>query len=207
MARAWLVPVLASLIGLVGAGAQAQDQAYGQAFVAAFEQACVPGRLSYEDTQKIVLDAGWMAVAEDADPELAELMARSAAGMAEAEADGIGYEVKIFGRQVAGVSHYLVVGKLTSDIFDALSCHLYNFAATEVIDPALVTALIGNPVAQELREEDITSYVWGPPPAMPRTLDTYLTFIPEGSSYLDQTGFSGLMLKFETSLPELQANQ
>ena len=37
---------------------------------------------------------------------------------------------------------------------------------------------------------------------MPRTGDTYLSYIADGSSYVADTGFSGLVLKFETSEPD-----
>jgi len=48
----------------------------------------------------------------------------------------------------------------------------------------------------------INGWIWGPPCPMPRTGDTYLTFIPEVSQYKDQTGFTGLVLKFDTSEPK-----
>jgi hypothetical protein len=40
---------------------------------------------------------------------------------------------------------------------------------------------------------------------MPRTLDTYLTFIPPGSPHVGQTGFDGIVLKFTTSAPDRES--
>ena len=65
-----------------------------------------------------------------------------------------------------------------------------------------VTALIGKPIAASHSDQSMVAYSWGPPCAMPMTLDTYLTWVPDGSEHAVQVGFSGLVLKFETSEPD-----
>src|SRR5690606_40801880 len=92
-----------------------------------------------------------------------------------------------------------------------VGCHLYDFASTEPINSDAVTRLLGQPIAYTTDGGDpfyavdpavLVTTVWGPSPPLPRTLDTYLTFIPQGSEVAAQTGFTGLVLKFSTSLPD-----
>jgi hypothetical protein len=193
--------------GAAGTPALAQTPTYDQAFVDAFAAACVPGRLSYEGTAKTALAAGWTEVGRDANPELDTMMGISEEAAADPETKGT-FAYRLFSKPIKDVPHYLVVSRATFEMVGEdkpwafIGCYLYNFDAAAIIDPAPVTALIGNPVAHSNMDMHISGYVWGPPPAMPRTGDTYLTFIPEVSQYKDQAGFSGLVLKFSTSEPD-----
>lgn len=74
-----------------------------------------------------------------------------------------------------------------------------------------MTRLLGRPIAYTTDGGDpfyavdpteLVSTVWGPPPGLPRTLDTYLTFIPKSSPHAAQVGFTGIVLKFSTLLPD-----
>jgi hypothetical protein len=88
------------------------------------------------------------------------------------------------------------------DILAYNGCYLYNFDAAAPIDPAPVLALTGKPIAREINENGLVSYLFGPPCPMPRTGDTYLTFVADDSPHKAQTAFSGLMIKFDTSVPD-----
>lgn len=204
---------LAALL-LAAAPAGAEQAGYGEAFVAAFAEACVPERLSYPGTTGQAQAAGWTVVAPDAHPELASLLTRleQVARQAAEEMDAT-LEYGLYGRNVAGTPHHLIVSRSSfamdfgdpddaPEIWTYIGCYLYNFDAAEPIDPAPMSALTGNPVARQVDDNGLVSYTWGPPCLMPRTGDSYLTFIATGSPHAETAGFSGLMVKFETSEPD-----
>ena len=210
--------IVAALTALVLAGAALAEDTppeYGQAFVDAFAGACVPERLSYPGTKANAEALGWAPAEREAHPELAAMMAIMDEGAAEAaeEMDAT-FEHQLYVKPVAETDHFLVVSRSTfiiegfgdpdeePDPWVRIGCYLYNFDATAPIDPAPVTALIENPISQSVEQDGIVSYVWGPPCPMPRTGDTYMTFLADGSPLVAQTGFSGLMMKFETSEPD-----
>lgn len=195
--------------------AAAAPAGYGEAFVGAFAAACVPERLSYTGTKSNAEELGWTAAERTAHPELAALLARMEAGLAEAADMQPTFDYQLYARPVAGADHYLVVSRSSfvmdlgsgedasePEVWASIGCYLYNFDAAEPIDPAPMTALIEKPIAHAVDQDGIVGHVWGPPCPMPRTGDSYLTFIAEGSPAAAQTGFSGLMVKFETSEPE-----
>lgn len=186
-----------------------------EAFTAAFGDVCIPERLSYRRTLALAEKLGWSPViaGENADYDrfiahTADLLAREVAQ----DPDFIeGSDGAWFTREIGGRPYLLAVSYLLTEYLDTVGCHLYDFAATAPIDPNAVTRLLGQPIAYTTDGGDplysidpvmLVTTVWGPPPALPRTLDTYLTFIPESSEVAAQTGFAGLMIKFSTSLPD-----
>lgn len=186
-----------------------------EAFVAAFGEVCIPERLSYKGTLVLAEELGWEPVVtgENADYDL--FIAHAEALLAEEIAEDPDFSQGSDGawvtREIEGRSHLLAVSYLLTEYLDALGCYLYDFAATAPIDPEPVTQLLGQPIAYTTDGGDpfyavdpavLVTTVWGPPPSLPRALDTYLTFIPQGSEVAAQTGFTGLMLKFSTSLPD-----
>ncbi|RST88258.1 hypothetical protein EJC49_00725 [Aquibium carbonis] len=182
---------------------------YDVAFVKAFADACVPQRMSYPGTVDTARAAGWRDAERTANAELDALMAKSEAEAEDPELQGT-FEYTIFSRPVLEQDHYLVVSRASFIIGDEddplnpwvyIGCYLYNFDAKAPIGPGQVSALLEKPVGNRHLDDTLTSYVWGPPCPMPRTGDTYLTFVPEGSPHQAATGFSGLVLKFETSEP------
>lgn len=202
-------------MALAAVPASASESAeYGPAFIDAFAAACVPERLSYQGTVANVESLGWTRAERSAHPELAKMMAVMDAGAEEAAEDmQASFEYGLYAKPVADMPHYLVVSR-ASFIVEELSeeeepdpwifigCYLYNFDASAPIDPAPMTALTGNPISRESNQDGLVAYLWGPPCPMPRTGDSYLTFIAEDSPHAGQTGFSGLMVKFETSEPD-----
>ena len=194
------------LIGLNSASAEDYDVA----FVKAFADACVPQRLSYPGTLEAARGAGWSDAQRTANPELDVVMGKSEEAANDPELKGT-FEYTILSKLVMEQDHYLVVSRASFVIDETedppnpwvyIGCYLYNFDAKAPIGPGQLSALLEKPVSNRHSDDALMSYVWGPPCPMPRTGDTYLTFIPEGSPHAATTGFSGLMLKFETSEPD-----
>lgn len=198
------------LAALAVTPAVAAPPAYDVAFVAAFKDACVPQRLSYAGTRQTALAMGWTAVERSANAELDAMMAISEAAADDPELQST-FEYAIYSKPIEGVAHFLVVDRATAIIGEPddplnpwvfIGCYLYNFEAAAPIDPELVSELTGNPIADSQINMHLAGWVWGPPCPMPRTGDTYMTFIPEVSQFKQETGFSGLVLKFSTSEPD-----
>lgn len=206
---------LSALPALPAAAATpAAPAAYGEAFVAAFAEACVPQRLSYPGTKANAESLGWTLAQRQDHSELETMMARMDAGVAEAAKDfNATTDLEIYRKPVAGIDHYLVVARSSfvmegfgeneaPDTWVYIGCYLYNFDATAPIDPSPVTALIGKPISHTVDEQGLVGHVWGPPCPMPRTGDTYMSYIADSSPVVAETGFSGLAIKFETSEPD-----
>ncbi len=178
---------------------------FSAAFVETFRETCVPERLSYEGTVGHARALGWAAVEPSSHPEFAKVMEHSAKGLEEAKADGLELSFRQVSlvRTVESRDLHLIVSFTGSEYLDQIGCYLYDFDAAEPVDPAAVGRMLGIAApAQSMETAEITSHVWGPPPSMPRTLDTYLTYIPAGSPHVEQTGFDGVVLKFSTSAPD-----
>lgn len=202
---------VAAIVGLVAAlGAApilAAPSAYDQAFADAFGKACIPGRLSYDASRAAALDAGWREVPRSDNAELDALMALSEKEAQDPELDAT-FTYAAYANEIDGLPHYLVVSRTSAVISEGdtpwvqVGCYLYNFDATAPVDPAPVSALLATEISQSAEQDGIVSHVWGPPCPMPRTLDTYLSFVPEGSAAAEGFVFSGAALNFTTSEPE-----
>lgn len=196
------------LAALAATPAAAAPTAYDLAFVTEFAEACVPQRMSYEGSVQTALDRGWQKVERTAHPELDVMMGKAEAGANDPELFDVSFVYEIFSKPIEDVPHYLLVSRLSAaieaggDPYTDIGCYLYNFEAEAAIDPEPVTALTGNEIAHSQIDMHINAWVWGPPCLMPRTGDTYLTFIPEVSQFKQETGFSGMVLKFSTSEPD-----
>ena len=206
MRQAALAGLMVACAAMPAAAAPSQ---YDLDFVSAFADACVPQRMSYDGTRETALAEGWARVERSAHPELDAMMAKSEAAAVDPELQ-MTFDYVLFSKAIQGQAHYLVVSRSSAIIGEPddplnpwvyIGCYLYNLDATGPIDPEPVTALIGNPIANSINEDDIVGYLWGPPCPMPRTGDTYLTFVGAGSSQVDVGGFTGLVLKFDTSEP------
>ena len=186
-----------------------------EAFVAAFGEVCIPERLSYKGTLALAEKLGWQHVVRgehaDYDRFIAHTADLLALEFAEDPDFSQGSDGAWFTRELGGRPHLLAVSYLLTEYLDTVGCYLYDFAATAPIDPEPVTSLLGKEIAYTTDGDDpfyavdpalLVTTVWGPSPHLPRTGDTYLTFIPQGSEVAAQTGFTGLMLKFSTSLPD-----
>jgi hypothetical protein len=174
----------------------------GAAFLDAFKAACIPQRESFEGTKANAVVEGWVAVADDQHPELATLLEKSRAGMVDPEYPDWHGILAPYAKDVDGRPHHLIVLHfIAPGTANYVGCYLYDFDALDVIDPRLVTAFTGNPIAREIKQDGITSYLWGPPKGLLGTGDVYLTHITDGSPMVATTGFSGLVMKFDTYEP------
>lgn len=208
--RAISALVLAALF-LSPARADAPD---GERFVAAFGEVCIPERLSYQGTLVLAERLGWETIVPGEDATVDRFLAHARDQLeAAGQEDDFAFEARmeVFRREIDGRRYLLAVDLVLSEYINLLGCLLYDFAATEPIDAALVTRLLDHPIAyttdggdaeQAVAPALLIGTVWGPSPSLPRTLDTYLSFIPEGSPIAEQTGFTGLVLKFSTSQPD-----
>lgn len=177
-----------------------------QVFVDTFAATCVPQRMSFEGTKAEALAQGWTVTTQAAHPELDAMMTTAVAMIEADEEFEMTFVFEIFTREVEGTPLHLVVSRSVAPLedltFTDIGCYLYDFAASEPPNPGPVGTLLDKPVARVHQDETITNYLWGPGCAMPRTGDTYMTYIPEGSPHAETTGFSGLMMKFATSEPD-----
>jgi hypothetical protein len=205
----WRAAALAGLVALCATPALAVPAQYDIAFVSEFADACVPQRMSYPGTQQTALAEGWTEVQRTAHPELDAMMAISEREASAPDLQAT-FEYALYSKSIGEIDHFLVVSRMSAIVGEPgdplnpwvyIGCYLYNLDATGAIDPEPVTALIGNPISNSQVDDTIVAYVWGPPCPMPRTGDTYLTYVPEGGEYAGASGFSGLVLKFDTSEP------
>lgn len=192
-----------------------------EAFVAAFGEVCIPERLSYRGTLDLAEALGWRAVVRGENADYDRFIAHAAGLMEQETAEDPDFVQGAgnawFTREIGGRSHLLAVSYLLTEFLDTVGCHLYDFGATAPLDPEAVTRLIGQPLAystdakpgsehyNEFRvadPEEVIVMTWGPSPALPRTLDTNMTFIPQDSTVAARAGFTGVTLTFSTSLPD-----
>lgn len=197
--------IAAGVWGLLAVGMfPAVANPFSAAFVETFRQTCVPERLSYEGSVNHARAIGWTAAEPASHREFGKVMDLSAKGLEEAKEEGIeiAFRQNTFAKTVDGRQLHLVVSFAESEHIDEIGCYLYDFSAAAPVDAAAVGAMLGVDAAQSMETAEIVSHVWGPPPSMPRTLDTYLTYIPAGSPHVAQGGFDGVVLKFTTSAPD-----
>lgn len=203
---------LAATLCLTPAQAETTDR---EAFVAAFGEVCIPERLSYKRTLVLAEKLGWSPVIVGDNADYDRFIAHAADMLAEETAEDPdfmeGTDSAWFTREIGGRPYLLAVSYLLTEYLDTVGCHLYDFASTEPINSDAVTRLLGQPIAYTTDGGDpfyavdpaeLVSTVWGPPPSLPRTLDTYSTFIPEGSPHAARVRFTGIVLRFSTSLPD-----
>ena len=178
-----------------------------QTFVDTFAATCVPQRLSFEGTKAQAAAEGWTVVPQTDHPQLDFLLQTSVRTVEEdTEIEGeIAFET--YRREVDGTTLHLVVTRSVAamegmDPFIDIGCYLYDFAADEPPDPAPVGKWLDRPIARAETNDTIHAYLWGPACPMPRTGDTYMTYVPASSPLAARHGFSGLMMKFSTSEPD-----
>ena len=99
---------MATMILLGAQPVLAAPSAYDQAFVSAFADACIPGRLSYEATQQTAMAAGWVATDFGADPQLAIIETLSADVAKKLEPLKGKMVFAVYAKVIEGVPHYLV---------------------------------------------------------------------------------------------------
>jgi hypothetical protein len=198
----WAASLVVVFAGFAAAPAAAND--VSAAFVEAFKSVCVPQRLSYQGTVDHAKSDGWATFDVASHPEFDAVMKLSAKGLEEAKAEGleVAFQYEALAKTVSDRPLHLIVSLAESEYLDEIGCYLYDFGAEQAIVANDVSGALGIKPAQSMETADLSGHVWGPPPSMPRTLDTYLTYIPKGSPNVEKAGFDGVVLKFTTSAPE-----
>lgn len=179
----------------------ATPESSGSVFVDIFAEVCVPARLSHAGTKTHATETGWAAVQTDAHPELKTVIEASDRELNAAREPGWDFRRSAFRKTVEGQTYFLVTTYVHApDVITLGGCYLYDFDATGPAEFPAVTRLLGVDVGRTSPANGAMMHVWGPSKKHPRTLDTYYYEVPEGSNLAKQAGFSGHMLKFETSL-------
>jgi hypothetical protein len=192
---AWLAAVA---IAATASPALAAPSAYDTALVSQFSAVCLKDRVNFEGAKSAAEADGWATATADANPELAALIGFSNAAANDIKMNNGEFDFAIYGKTVDGAARYLVISNASTvpgqSQQSIVGCYLYDFDATVSPDPAAVNALLGaEPTAQQV-DADISSWQWNAPVALPGTLDVYLNYVPDGSQYQKQYGFSGLVL-------------
>jgi hypothetical protein len=194
-----LLAVTAALVPVLMESAYAHIP-NGPAFVGAFEKACVPERQSYRGTVANAQSVGWREIDAGTNEELDQVNAIADAALAKDGGSSWTLERTTLGAVIAGNPHFLVVTRLEApNIITLIGCSLYDFDATETIDPQIVSDFIGSPIEKTYKYATLVAHNWGTSPNLPGTFDTNLTFVGEESPNIEHTGFTGLVLKFDTS--------
>lgn len=180
----------------------AAHQPDGAAFVAAFREACLPQRLSYEGMARLAGSLGWRPAVPGSSDELDNVYRLADDAIAKAGRD-VKMSRSAFDRIIGGKLHHLLVSRITApEVAPVMSCSLYDFGATAGIDPGLIAALVGAPENHHFTYDGLDGHGWGDWAEMPGTFQTVLTFVAEDSPYTEVTGFSGLVLKIDSSEPD-----
>jgi hypothetical protein len=148
----FVVASASAIAALLVSPAPASAGDYDIDFVTAFAEACVPQRMSYPGTVDTARAAGWREVERTAHPELDALMAKSEEAASDPELKPT-FAYTLLAKAIAGIDHHLVVSRSSfvldpdenpPDPWVLIGCYLYNLDATAPVDPAPVTALIGD---------------------------------------------------------------
>ncbi len=179
--------------------------------VDAFGEACLPERLSFEKSIAHAANIGWTQTLDADDPELERVMSKGLAAVDDPENPDWEMVYNLFYKQVEDKRLYLVMTRFNAPkVIALIGCYIYDFNAIEPIKQETVSKVLNHTLAYSSLDKNgdayanpdhIISFVWGPPPSLPRQFDTYLSFIPEGSPFVEKTGFSGLVLKSSASEP------
>ncbi len=201
MTRAAIAAIFLALLSTTrGVAEPAAD-----ARLAAFEEACLNGHRD-PGARRAVIDAvGWRPVVDDADPNLARVMAASREAMVGAEQeDGSTGTIAAYARRLASGEAYLVTTELDMPAgatwkIDLLGCYLYDFAAEARLDPLLITSRFDERPSEVVDQpEVIVAHVWNIE-KIEGVWELRSTFIPSGSPAAAVTGFTGLALSLTST--------
>lgn len=185
----------------------------------AFRAACVPHRQDLEATARMMAADGWVQVADDDHPELATAMrtARAEAVVDPVEDPNLVMNAtfSLWGRDFGRARYYVVLNRIDSVLgvtedsdgdgviqdwekaweMTMLGCGLWDFDATAMIHPGLMTAWTTNlPAASIDRPGEMEGGVWNVSAILPGSAEVKITFVPEGSPHEATLGVSGLAI-------------
>ena len=194
------LPLAAGLAACLLSGAAIAAPLSDDEFLSAFAVACLDGYADPGAQAAAVAAAGWLPVADDANPVLERMLALARASLDQAEEEeGYTGTAAVYGRDGGAAGPYLVTTILEmpdrgEGAFGVLGCHLYDFEADAPLDPAPITRRFDEePVAVEDQPGIIVSVAWDIE-SIEGIWELRSTFIPRGSPGVDITGFSGRVL-------------
>lgn len=185
-----------------------------------FRAACVPHRQDYAALIAALQGSGWSRVAETDHPELAATQARARAEMEDPDMPEMTLEQTLWGRTVERRRFYVVASRMDALIgetrdrdgdgviedhekamaFDQISCGLWDFDAVEPVAPGAMTVWTARLPVQSLDlPGQMIGGAWNVHDMMPGTGEVHVGFIPDGSSFVERTGFSGLSITLSSA--------
>jgi hypothetical protein len=163
--------------------------------IEAFRAACIPDRQSSWATELRATKEGWVKVENNDNPELDDLMRKSRGQLGAPDATVVSHYRK---ELASGPAYLVVMSSLSGGGISTVSCHLYDFEATEPIDLKAIVAWLGkqpSEVGGAPREGFMQK--WVGLDVLPGS-DVYAGFIPADSPVIPNTGFSGVALRINS---------
>ncbi|NBB13756.1 hypothetical protein GVN21_00120 [Caulobacter sp. SLTY] len=152
--------VLILALALIGAPALAAPAPAADPRLDAFRAACMPEHRSPEKRPAVFRREGWVPAADDESPMLAGVLKLSRAYIEESKADGVNGDLSVWRKEVGGRTAFLVMTTVSAKSVDVTGCYVYDFGALNGIDPALVTAWLGEAPAQTVDRAGIAAQIW-----------------------------------------------
>ena len=185
----------------------------------AFRAACVPHRQDLEATARMMAAEGWVQVADDDHPELAVVLAkvRAEAVVDPQEDPGLSMTstFTVWGRDFGDARYHVILNRINSVSgrtededgdgviqeweraweMTMLGCGLWDFDAQAMLHPAQMTAWTATlPVASVDLPGEIEGATWNVHAMLPGSAEVKISFVPDGSPYVDTLGVSGLAI-------------
>lgn len=185
-----------------------------------FRAACVPHRQDHVALNAALEASGWSRVEETDHPELAATQAKARAEMASEDMPEMTLDQTIWGRTVEGRRFYVVASRMDALIgetkdqdedgviedhekameFDQVSCGLWDFDATAPIAPGAMTVwTTALPVQTFDLPGQMIGGTWNVNALLPGTGEVHVGFIPDGSPFVERTGFSGVSITMSSA--------
>lgn len=199
--RAALASLAASALCLSAPAAQAAPT---DARLDAFKAACLPDHRQPAKRPAVFEREGWTPVADADHAMLAEVMALSRAQATESEAEGVAWALSTWRRQEGEATFHLVLATLRGETVAFTGCYLYDFASVAPVDPALVTAWLGEEPAQTVGRAGITAQIWNAR-AIPGATEVQAAIVAPGSQAAKIVGFHGVTIKLSSDVESAPA--
>lgn len=185
-----------------------------------FRAACVPHRQDHLALNAALEASGWSRIEETDHPELAATQAKARAEMASEDMPEMTLDQTIWGKTVEGRHFYVIVSRMDALIgetededgdgviqdhekaweFDQINCGLWDFDATAPIAPGAMTVWTTSlPVQSFDLPGQMIGGTWNVHAMMPGTGEVHVGFIPDGSPFVERTGFSGLSITMSSA--------
>jgi hypothetical protein len=188
----------------------------------AFKAACLPHRQDLAKAAEALAADGWARVADDDDPRLAAAMAVARAHGSDPDLQ-MTTDYSVWGRTRDGRRLYVVLSRVDAVIGETrdsdgdgviqpreraspwtqLGCGLWDFEATDQIDPAVMSAWVGAGPVQVIEAPGrIVGGTWNVHDMLPGTAEVHMGFIPVGGGMEIAPGYSGLSITMSSGLPD-----